>query len=219
MSKMIDITGQRFGRLVALEKVATTGSTTNACWRCVCDCGKEAVVKGVLLRKGEVRSCGCYKADLNRQQLTKHGKCNTRLAHIWYQMKERCYCKTSTNYKNYGGRGISVCNEWLQDFQAFYDWAMANGYSDDLTIDRINNDGNYEPSNCRWVNAKIQAENRRSSKEFCVGGIKFLISQSQELFGINPKTVWNRLYKGWDIERAVKEPVSQAHALLSRNKD
>ena len=137
----------------------------------------------------------------------KHGLHGTRIYNIFNGMKGRCYCKEHFAYESYGGRGITVCDEWRNSFQAFYDWAMSNGYRDDLTLDRINNDGNYEPLNCRWITMKEQCSNRRNNHLLTYKGETKTLTEWAELYGKSYVALFMRLKRGWSIEKAIETPL------------
>lgn len=158
---MNDIAGKKFNRLTAIECIGTNKNREKL-WKCQCECGCFVVIRYSALSCGLTKSCGCLQKERVAQANTKHGMNNTRIYKIWEDMHNRCHCKSYHGYKHYGGRGITICQEWESDFRAFYDWAMANGYRDDLSIDRIDNDKGYEPSNCRWATQKQQLKNRRN---------------------------------------------------------
>ena len=206
LPKFNDVTGKRFTRLVAMSPAGKDkhGNTT---WLCKCDCGEEKIVPIGSLTSGNTKSCGC----LNRENLSKnpnrtiHGMSKTRLYNTWNKMKNRCNSPNSNEYKYYGGRGIKVCDEW-QKFEPFCDWALANGYSDDLSIDRIDNDGNYEPSNCRWVDFITQVNNRSSNVRFTYNGKSMTISEIARETGVSKDLLYGRLEKGYSLEDSLKYP-------------
>lgn len=135
----------------------------------------------------------------------KHGKRYSKLYNVWNVMKQRCYNPNNKRYKDWGARGIAVCSEWKDDFMNFYEWAMSNGYKEGLTIDRIDNSGNYEPNNCRWITNKEQARNRRSNINYTINGETRCILEWCEILGLKPKTVYQRIhYYNWTIEQALE---------------
>lgn len=158
-NKRLDLMNQRFGRLIVLENIKPS------MWLCKCDCGEYKTVSTKLLRRGTTRSCGCLRKEMEVEANTTHGDTNSRLYKTWCNMKSRCTNQKSTDYKYYGAKGVKVCEEWLNSYEAFRDWALANGYKEGLTIDRINSEDNYKPINCRWItlskNSRRAALNRR----------------------------------------------------------
>lgn len=204
MSKFIDLTGQRFGRLTVL-KFDRQDSFRQYMWICKCDCGNVTSVRGYSLRSGNTQSCGCIQKETNIKLRQTHGQAHTRLYNIWQSMKQRCSLPSTSCYKYYGGRGIKVCEEW-QKFEPFYHWAISNGYADNLTIDRINVNGNYEPSNCRWITIKEQASNTRRNHHITFNGETKTVKEWADKLGINHSTLLERL-KRWDsVEEALTIP-------------
>lgn len=195
-----DISGQKFNRLIAIKPIAKRNGKWN--WLFRCDCGKEVIIDKYRVIGGITKSCGCYKKEKMSNIHKTHGLTKTNIYSRWLKMKDRCYNENSIAYKDYGGRGIKMCNEWEDDFMTFYHWAVNNGYKEDLSIDRIDNNKGYSPENCRWVTIKEQTRNRRSN--IYVRG-KCLTDYCSD-YGSSFSRVASRVKRGWDIETAIKCP-------------
>jgi len=192
MGKFIDLTGQKFNRLTVEEFVGKNRNNSRL-WECKCECGGEVVTTTARLRSGKCKSCGCLSREKSTERLTTHNKTNSRLHRIWSNMKTRCYNKNNVNYKRWGAKGVTVCDEWRNDFQIFYDWAMANGYADNLSIDRIDNSKGYCPENCRWANPREQANNTRKVRFIEYNGETHSLHEWSRILGIKVETLFYRL--------------------------
>lgn len=210
MSKLNDLSGKRFGELVVVERDISKKGTY---WRCKCSCGNMTSVKSSNLTNDSVKSCGCLRHRPHQtHHLSKHP-----LYNVWYHMKRRCYDPKHPFYKNYGARGISICDEW-HDFENFYKWAMDNGYEKGLSIDRIDNDGEYSPENCRLVKMDVQANNRSSCRMFTYNGKTQNLMQWCKELGLNYKRVYSRVFRNnWDFERAITEPLDERYQERKKN--
>lgn len=205
MIKFIDLTGKRFGRLTVLERDGHN-SRGNIMWWCRCDCGGVARVSGGSLKSGMIKSCGCIRREAVIKTRATHGCSKERLYGIWRGMISRCYNPNLKAFEHYGGREINVCNEW-HDFNTFRDWSLSHGYQEDLTIDRINVNGDYEPSNCRWVDMIAQANNKRNTKSITHNGVTQPIAEWARQYNIPYTTLYERIKNGWDIKKSLTQPV------------
>ncbi|MBQ6906195.1 MAG: hypothetical protein IJN75_04165 [Clostridia bacterium] len=205
MGKLIDLTGQRFGRLIVVN-LAGRDNFRQAVWNCVCDCGNTTQVRSNNLRNGSTTSCGCFHRKRAKETHEIHGFRYTRLFSIWCGMKQRCYNPKYHNYPRYGGRGIVICEAWKNDFISFQEWAIANGYSDELTIDRIDVNGNYEPSNCRWATQKTQCNNKRNNRFIEYNGETHTLQEWAQKIGICHTTLIERIKRWGSIEEALTIP-------------
>lgn len=178
MGKLIDLSGQQFGRLTVIKRAEDKNKTVM--WICKCDCGNIKIIAGKHLRYGLISSCGCYQLEDRHNHTATHRMSKTRLYKTWLDMRDRCYRTKNKSYVDYGGKGITVCSNWKNAFEPFCKWALASGYTDDLTIDRINSKGNYEPSNCRWVKRDVQAQNRGMLKNNSSGHTGIRITKSNK---------------------------------------
>lgn len=210
MARAKDMIGKRFGRLVVIKRTNDhfyPSGRHDICYTCQCDCGNTVDVIGIHLRSGHTVSCGCFRVDTSRDNMTTHGMTNTRLHNIWKNMLERCFNHSHKNYDIYGGRGITVCDEWRTDFNSFAEWSFSHGYDDSLSLDRVNVDGNYSPYNCRWVTQKEQCNNTRRNILVTIGNETKTLKQWAEYYCLSYGTIASRVKRGWDPFRAVTTPV------------
>ncbi len=211
--KRNDLSGSRFGMLL-VSKDAGNDAYGNSMWLCQCDCGNTKVIRGSKLKSGDAKSCWCAQhifteercKNISRSKI-KHGLSGDRLYYIYDNMMKRCYSETSEKYPLYGGRGITVCEEWRNNRNAFFEWALLNGYDADLTIDRIDVNGNYCPENCRWSTQKEQANNMTNNHFLSHQGETHSIAEWAEITGIPASTLYARISKGWDPDIALSTPV------------
>lgn len=199
-TKRLDLAGKRFGRLVAIAPNGKDGKRIR--WLCLCDCGARQSVRGAHLNDGRVLSCGCLQHELHLERSTTHGMSRTRPHRIWLHMVKRCVNPSTPSWPLYGGRGIRVCDRWRNSFKDFY--ADMGDPGESLSIDRIDNDGDYEPGNCRWATAKQQANNRRSNRYLDVSGTRKTLTQAACDAGLTPSLVHERLARGDTVERALR---------------
>lgn len=195
-----DLVNQVFDCLTVLRRSDNHGNGRKPVvkWECLCKCGKILPVKSDALLTGHTKSCGCQKI--------KHGYSNKeRLYDTWKNMRRRCFDPKNIRYSKYGGRGITICSDW-NEYINFRNWAMNNGYSDNLTIDRINVNGNYSPENCRWADAKVQANNVSRNHIIEFEGKKLTMSELAEHLNISYSTLQHRVYRGWDIKSIINTP-------------
>ncbi len=215
MPTPLDLTGKRFGRLTVVERSSEKRKRRGTFWVCKCDCGNVVVVPRCHLIDGHTKSCGCYHKDRlhePRPSVSKHYLSKSRIYRIWSGMMDRTTNPNSRSYKNYMGRGIDICDEW-KEFNNFKDWAFSHGYDDTLTIDRIDVNGNYEPSNCRWVDNRTQSRNKRGTLYVTRKGETKPLIDWCEIEGINYNRVHQRITAGWTPEKALSTKVrNRRHA-------
>jgi hypothetical protein len=202
----MDLSKQKFGRL---QPISSFHDGKMRRWNCVCDCGKTTTSRCHDLVRGNSTSCGCLNAENRLKGVTKHGMSYTRQYGIWHALFDRCYRPACPGYKDYGARGITICDRWKESFENFWE-DMKDGYADDLTIERKDSNGNYEPSNCRWATRMEQQNNRRSNRRYTALGFTGTAAEWGRRVGLPKETIISRIKGGWSVEKAVTEPRKKA---------
>ena len=198
-----DISGESFGRLTAIAIVENRNHVYH--WLCICECGSDVVVRTASLVSGNTKSCGCLSLDVSRNRFLSHGLSDTREYNAWKSMQARCNSQGNASYSRYGGRGISVCERWesLENFILDMGKHPGEGYS----IDRIDNDGDYTPENCRWATRKEQTRNMKTNRMLKLGSETLCVAEWADRIGVYPNLIHNRLQLGWSDEKALTEKV------------
>lgn len=196
-----NLIGNIYGRLTVVKYSHKKGAKSY--WLCKCSCGNKVTIRSDCLKDGNSKSCGCLNVDAH----VKHGECvtKTKLYHVYYGILTRCYKTNNKAYSHYGGRGISVCKEWLDDYENFKKWSLDNGYKEGLSIDRIDVNGDYEPQNCRWVTQKVQSNNTRRNVNITYNGETHNLTQWSKILGINRNTLNFRIKNNWELSRTFKK--------------
>jgi hypothetical protein len=215
--KRNDLSGQRFGRLVASKDVGSSPHKIRM-WLCKCDCGAESTVASSDLRSGHTRSCGCYNIDRIQERNFKHGSCFTRLHKTWTNMKSRCYTRSATRFSEYGGRGITVCKEWKDDFSSFRLWAESTGYTEKMTIERREVNGNYVPDNCIWIPLPEQSRNTTKTIAIEINGVTRLQSEWLDLLNISKCAFYSRRKAGMQPKDIILELRDKKKSVRSKSK-
>lgn len=219
MKEHEDLVGKNFGRLTVVSKIGYDSDLRKTIWECKCSCGKTKNIPTSSLKSGNTLSCGCLRKEIVSQISKTHGdsgKC--RLYSIWHGIKNRCYNSNVKAYKNYGGRGIEMCDEWKDNYECFREWALENGYKDDLTIDRIDNDGNYCPENCKWSTRHEQCNNMRSNVLITYNGETHTATEWSKITGIKSSVLTRRKKRGWtDIECIETPAIHHANRYVRKN--